>query len=201
MTTAFTTVSLKELIQARRTCYQFADAENFPVSDHTLYECLEAARWAPNHKLTQPWRFLIVGKQAKREMAHIYADNRALRKAQQGDEQYQIFYEKAFDKFIAIPKVVLIGQVLNQNLITQKEDYAACACAIQNFQLMAWSLQVGVQWSTGPIISDPRTYQYLTIDSKQTEIIGALYLGHLKEDCQNQNVKREPLEHFIIHLD
>ena len=201
MTTAFTTVNLKELIQGRRTCYQFADLKDFPVSNQTLYECLEAARWAPNHKLTQPWRFWIVGEQAKEKMAHIYADNRALRKAQREDEQYQILYEKAFEKFRSIPKIVLVGQVLNDNPIIQKEDYAACACAIQNFQLMAWSLKIGVQWSTGPITSDARTYDYLSIVPENIELIGALYLGHLKEDCQNSNSKREPLEYFITHLD
>lgn len=201
MTTEFTTVCLKDLIQSRRTCYQFADADAFPVSDPILYECIEAARWAPNHKLTQPWRFWIVGEQAKQVMADIYADHRALKKVQKDDDQYPSLYSKAFEKFMAIPKVVLVGQVLSQNPTIRKEDYAACACAIQNFQLMAWSLQVGVQWSTGPIISDVRTYQYLSINPNQIELIGALYLGHLKADCQNLSSKREPLEHFIIHID
>ena len=89
MTTSISSDSLKQLIQNRRTCYQYADATDFPIKDESLYDCLEAARWAPNHKLTQPWRFWIIGDQAKLDLAHIYADNRALKKADKPSDLYQ----------------------------------------------------------------------------------------------------------------
>jgi len=195
-----TSVSLKQLILDRRTCYQFSDLKSYPVTDENIYDCLEAARWAPNHKLTQPWRFWIVDGKSKRALADIYAENRALKKAEKHSDSYQELYLKAVDKFMAIPKVVLVGQVINKNPVVQKEDYAACACAIQNFQLMAWSLNMGVQWSTGPIINDQRTYNYLDQDSTQLELIGALYLGHRKQGCQGLNSKRNALKECVTHL-
>ena len=201
MTTHFTSDSLKQLIQDRRTCYQFADTSDYPVNDEMLYECLEAARWAPNHKLTQPWRFWIIGSQTQQGLAHIYAENRALKKSDKASDLYQELYTKAVEKFMAIPKIVLVGQVLNENPIVVKEDYAACACAIQNFQLMAWSLKLGVQWSTGPILKDERTMEKLKISANKVELIGALYIGFQKPDCQKFYSKREPLETFITHID
>ena len=201
MTAPISSDSLKQLIQNRRTCYQYADITDSPISDESIYECLEAARWAPNHKLTQPWRFWIIGEQTKTEIAQIYADNRALKKADESSDLYQALYSKAVKKFLAIPKVVLVGQVLNEDPIICKEDYAACACAIQNFQLMACSLQLGVQWSTGPIINDERTMNKLKLDSKKVNLIGALYIGYQKPDCQNPSSKRHPLETFITHMD
>ena len=196
------TESLYELIQSRRTCYQFLDKDIAPVDDIKLNICLQAALWAPNHKLTQPWRFWVVGDEAKKKLAHIYADNRANKKALLEACCYERFYEKAFAKFMEIPKVVLVGQALSQCETTQKEDYAACACAIQNFQLMAWQQSMGVQWSTGPIISDSRTYRELELQRNDIEIIGALYMGSIDEQCfSNSLPKRKTLEEVTVYLD
>ena len=103
---------------------------------------------------------------------------------------------------MAIPKVVLVGQILSRCETTQKEDYAACACAIQNFQLMAWQQTMGVQWSSGPIISDSRTYKELELQRTDIEIIGALYLGNIDDQCQPKSLpKRKTLEEITVYLD
>ncbi len=200
---------LLSFIQSRRTCYQFLDKQTFPVYLNELKMCLNAAIYAPNHKLTQPWRFWLGGEETQRQLAHIYADNRALKNTQsltkkllnQSKMDYDFFYQKAFDKFMTIPSIVLVGQYLSINKVVSKEDYAACACAIQNFQLMAWSLNIGVQWSTGPIISDQRTYDLLEIKKENIELIGVLYLGHIDEGClPNKEVKRKPLNDVTVFL-
>ncbi|MCF6253161.1 MAG: nitroreductase family protein [Thiomicrorhabdus sp.] len=197
--------NLLHIIQSRRTCYQFLGKANHPVSLKAIQTCLEAAIYAPNHKLTQPWVFWLVSDALQVKLAHIYADNRALKSTQTVLENkesiYQGVYKKSFDKFIAIPSVVLVGQRLSNKELVCKEDYAACACAIQNFQLMAWSLKIGVQWSTGPIISDQRTYDLLTIKVQDIELIGALYLGHINESClPNKLPKRKPVSEVMIEL-
>lgn len=191
-----------KLIQSRRTCYQFLDGKKYPIDEDQLNLCLQAAIFAPNHKLTQPWRFWVLGENSKAKLADIYADNRAAKKAQSDSDCYQSFYDKAIEKFSAIPKVILVGQSQHQDPIVAKEDYAACSCAIQNFQLMAWQQQIGVQWSTGPIINDPRTYELFGIDQKEVQLIGALYLGNIDGTCQpNQNVKRKPIKDITAYLD
>ena len=205
MTLSINSDALKQLIQNRRTCYQFADSKTHPVGDKPLFDCLDAARWAPNHKLTQPWRFWIISHKAQQDLAHVYAEHRALKKVDKSAELYETLYSKALDKFMAIPKIVMVGQVLNKEgptqAITQKEDYAACACAIQNFQLMAWSLQLGVQWSTGAIIKDLRTYKRIGIDVNHIELIGVLYLGYQKPNCQGLSSKRHALDYFVTYLE
>ncbi|WP_178862497.1 nitroreductase family protein [Thiomicrorhabdus cannonii] len=192
--------SLLALIQSRRTCYQF-DSQVELKAD-ALQLCLEAARWAPNHKLTQPWRYWVLGPNTQSQLAEIYADNRARKKA--SDEcNYDCLYQKAIAKFQRIPQVILVGQVLNPDPVIQKEDYAACACAIQNLQLMAWNLQIGVQWSTGPILQDHRTHALLNSDPSQIELIGALYIGPISAQDQknlNSNARRKPLEEIVTYL-
>lgn len=158
----------------RRTIYQFLAK---PVEADKLSQCLAAAVWAPNHGLTEPWRFFVLGHQTKNALKAIYADQRATKRASCGSD-YAECYQKAESKFDAIPQLVLVGQVRSENPVQLKEDYAACSCAIQNFQLAAWELGLGVQWSTGPILTDKRTYRLLELDSNQLELIGALYIGY-----------------------
>lgn len=195
------TESFLKLIQSRRTCYQFLAKENHPIEKQKLQNCLQAAIWAPNHKLTQPWIFWVVGDEIKPKLADIYADNRATKKSQIDPDCYDYFYDKALQKFLAIPQVVLVGQRLSENEVVKTEDYAACACAIQNFQLIAWQQNIGVQWSTGPIINDIRTYQTLDIELEKIQIIGALYMGNIDENCQPKiPPKRKLVDEVTIYL-
>ncbi len=191
-------LELLTLIKSRRTCYQFSDR---PVEINDVKPCLEAAIWAPNHKLTQPWRFWVVSEQQQKALASTYAKLRADSRAEPNSENYLMIYESAIEKFMKIPKIVLVGQALVDDVLVQKEDYAACSCAIQNFQLMAWQMGMGVQWSTGPIIKDQHTYQQIEADSQQIELVGILYMGHLKGDCSTQNGKRKPLSEVVFGLE
>lgn len=191
--------SLLSLIQSRRTCYQF---EQQPVAVEALERCFEAARWAPNHKLTQPWRYWVAGIKTHTALAEIYADTRARKKASD-DCNYDCLYHKALAKFQRIPQVVLVGQVISNDPVIFKEDYAACACAIQNLQLQAWSQQIGVQWSTGPVLQDERTHALLGTDPAEIELIGALYMGVISPQDQlnlNANARRKPLDEIVRYL-
>lgn len=169
-----------DLAKQRRSVYQFLDQ---PVEDQKIQTCLEAAIWAPNHKLTEPWRFFVLGAETKNQFEVLYGKLRADSRAEIGTPEYEMIQAKGEQKFAKIPKVVLVGQVKAENPVTYKEDYAACACAIQNFQLMAWELGLGVQWSTGPLIDNPETYQKLGVNPAEIELIGLLYIGYPKLEC------------------
>ncbi|KUJ74207.1 nitroreductase [Thiomicrospira sp. XS5] len=184
-----------QTIKSRRSVYQFTPA---PIKAEWINQCLEAAIWAPNHKVTEPWRFWVLGPDTQASLAHIYADSRAMKRAEPKTDAFTAIYDKAILKFRAIPKIVLVGQVLSSDPIMRKEDYAACSCAIQNFQLAAWELGLGVQWSTGPIIQDERTFKALQIDSDKVELIGALYMG--KPACVGET-GRKPIEKVTTYLD
>ena len=54
-------MDVEEAIRGRRTHKAYAPD---PVEPATLDELLELARWAPNHHLTNPWRFRVVGPEA-----------------------------------------------------------------------------------------------------------------------------------------
>ncbi|MGE4503177.1 MAG: nitroreductase [Thiomicrospira sp.] len=180
-----------ELAKQRRTIYQFSAT---PVMLHQLECCLEAAIWAPNHGLTEPWRFFVIGPKTREALRLIYASSRAAKRAEVDTVEYDAIYQKALAKFDAIPQVVLVAQKRCEDAVVSKEDYAACACAIQNFQLAAWEQGIGVQWSTGPIIKAIETYQALGVSVDDVEWIGILYMGYA--DCI-PNQRRQPLSEVV----
>jgi len=189
--------SILNLIKTRRTVYQFKKQS---VENDLINTCLEAAIWAPNHKMMQPWQFYVVGSQTQVLLADIYARLRASKKFEEGSIDYESAYLKAKTKFLKIPKIVFVGQKLmeGESSIETQENYAACACAIQNFQLMAHQLTLGVQWSTGPIISDVRTFELFKINAQQIRLIGALYMGYYEGQIQST---RKPIEAVTTYLD
>ena len=68
-----------ELLRGRRTVDRF---RTDTVPDKTLiHEAIEVARWAPNHHVTEPWRFALLGPAAQ---ARIVELNTALVTASKG---------------------------------------------------------------------------------------------------------------------
>lgn len=162
-----------ETLLSRRTIYQFKPT---PVPEVILERALEAATWAPNHGLTEPWHFYVLGPRTQQHMAQIYARLRADKRADPGTDAWQAQFDRALNRFEAFPRIVLVGQVMAESPIQQQEDAAAVACAIQNLQLALWSKGVGCQWSTGPIIRAEETRRLLNLPD-QVDLVAALYIG------------------------
>ena len=84
------------------------------------------------------------------------------------------------DKFLNPSHLLISSQILNKDELIKKEDYAACACAIQNLAISLASSGVQIKWSSGEIIRSKRIYNILNIDSKLEEIIGFIWVGYGK---------------------
>lgn len=144
-------MNLYELILSRRTIKDFKPDV---VPTEVLDRALTAGTWAQNHKLTEPWRFIIVGPQTHASLAAIDA------------------------KLATKPAIVAVTCRRSDNAEQQREDYAAVCCAIQNIQLAAWADGVGMQWSSGRTAMSPQTRDLLGIDPAVEEMAGLLYFGY-----------------------
>ena len=156
-------MELSEAILARRTIKDFRPD---PVPADLLDRALTAGLWAQNHKLTEPWRFTILGPETHRQLASVFADT-------QGPDGRADAERKITSK----PLVVAVSQRLANDDNTRREDYAAVACALQNIQLVAWAEGLGMQWSSGKIVRLESVYRLLGIDRQDEEIVGLLFFG------------------------
>ena len=168
-------MELSEAILGRRTIKDFKPA---PVPIEVLDRALTAGLWAQNHRLTEPWRFTILGPETHRKLAEGFAGAQAgLSKPGEEASKSDKIRADAMGKILSKPCVVAVSQRLGAPAQKQ-EDYGAISCAIQNIQLAAWAEGVGMQWSSGKIIQMPQTYAALGIETEREEIVGILFFGY-----------------------
>ena len=165
-------MDVNNAIFERRTVHAFNSKK---VEEKLIYNAINAANQAPCHRLTFPWRFYSIGISKRNEILKLAIDIKSSKKSL--DENSKKIIK---DKFLNPSHLLISSQILNKDELIKKEDYAACACAIQNLALSLASSGVQIKWSSGEIIRSKRIYNILNIDSKLEEIIGFIWVGYGK---------------------
>jgi nitroreductase len=162
-------MTLQELIADRRTVHDYRPE---PLPDGAVERAVSAATAAPNHRMTEPWRFVRVGPEARAVLLGISADLKG---------GLSVIGESAVQKLKAKmlnpAELLVVCQVRHDDPEVAREDYAAVACSVQNAMLSFWSEGLGSKWSTGAVTTDERTYRALGIDPAHEEIVGFLWAG------------------------
>ena len=185
-------MDIKEAIVSRRSVFKFKQE---PVPNAVIEQIFSYGIWAPNHHLTEPWRFTVIGEATQLTLAERYRDIRVEQAADDVDAaNLAKIGELAYEKFMSKPVIIAVSCVQEGDEQRQREDYAAACCAMQNVQLAAWDAGVGMQWSTGPITLEEQTYQLLGIDSAKEYIIGFFYTGY---PAEIKDPKRQPIGAFL----
>ena len=163
-------MEISEAIKKRRTLHIFSKKS---VPGEVIEKSIVAANHAPCHRRTFPWRFTSLGMK-KREL--LFQLQLTLKFG--GNPINESNKKKIRDKILNPSHLLIATQVCSDNQVQKLEDYAACACAIQNLSLSLVSDDVGCKWSTGKITTDPKTYQIAEIDPSEEEIIGFIWIGY-----------------------
>lgn len=165
-------MDITQVIKERRSIKRFQEKE---VSLQLITELLDAAVWAPNHRLTEPWRFIIVHGDAKLKLAETA---RAIREANETDpEKKKVMGEKVYEKIASNPMYVIVVMKEDENPKVKEEDFAATCCLIQNFSLVAWEKEIGMTWHSYGWLQDPLFREAYGIQSNERAIAN-LHLGY-----------------------
>ena len=179
---------LEDLIISRRTVHDFIP--NKIPDKNLIKDAINVACWAPNHHLTEPWHFYLLGQETITSICKL---NREMILDTQGAENA----EKKFKRWRNIPGWIIVTCKKSKDNITYQEDYAACCCAIQNLMLSLWSNNIGTKWSTGAVIRDDRCYEITWIDKKLENIVGLIWYGY---PVESTSTTRKNLEQVLIEL-
>ena len=163
-------MEIAQAIKKRRTIHIFS---NKSVPREVIEKSIVAANQAPCHRRTFPWRFTNIGMK-KREL--LYQLQLTLKFGEKPIDDSNL--KKIRDKFLNPSHLLIASQVCTDNQVQKLEDYAACACAIQNLSLSLVADDVGCKWSTGKITTDPNTYQIAEINPSEEEIVGFIWIGY-----------------------
>src|SRR6476661_2969271 len=139
-----------ELFPSRRSIREFTSREITRAEIETL---LEHAVTAPNHRLTQPWKFFVLGPQARR----AYGLALGARKAKKIEDPAaaEQLRQKIGDEHAALPAMIAVAISQNENPEIREEDYAAGMMAVQNIALAAVGLGLGTHIKSGAVMDDP----------------------------------------------
>lgn len=165
-----------DFIRGRRSVDQFTDEAPDPA---IIEQAVEVARWAPNHHLTQPWRFYTLGPQSVARVIELNCELVAERK---DDEVAQLKRER----WQTMPGWLAMTCVVEADPVTAREDYAACACAIQNLMLYLHAAGLASKWISGEVTRHPDLLPALAIDPAQEYCVGLLWYGYPKRRPRSQ---------------
>jgi nitroreductase len=168
-------VKLDELAAARRTHKAFGPE---PVPRETLLELLDVARLAPNHHLTQPWRFRVLGPETLAALKRVAG-------------------EKEAQKLDRAPTLVLATAALTGDLVMDEEDVCATAAAIQLVLLAATERGIATYWRTPQVLRTKIGREAVGLPQGE-RFLGLLHFGTAARDPAPR--EREPVGRYVEFL-
>ena len=160
-----TSVVLDALLR-RRTVNEF---DTSPVSDIVLRRAVQAAIAAPCHGMTEPWRFIQLGKKTISKIAALNAEGIM--------KKDPVMAEKKRERWEKIPGWCVVTSAKSDGGLKEQEDYAATCGAVQNFMLAMWAEGVGTKWTTGPVTRTEEFAKLCGINLKKEQVVGCIWYG------------------------
>jgi len=145
----FNIEEVNKVIRNRRSQFVAQFKENDPVEDGIIKELLENANWAPTHKLTEPWRFVVFSGDGLKKLAD-YQSNLYKERSKKTGVFKEAVYNKLKENPLKASHVIAIGMKrdLRANL-PEMEEISSVAMAVQNMYLTASARGLAAYWSTG----------------------------------------------------
>jgi nitroreductase len=168
-------MDLEEAIRTRRTHKAFASE---PVDRQTLHELLELARWAPNHHLTNPWRFHVMGPGSLAKLKEVAGPEQA-------------------SKLDRAPTLVVVTTTRMRDPIQDEEDLLSTGVAAYIVLLAAHARGLVGYWRTPGILRSERGRAAVGIPDDE-RFVALLHLGHPRQE--KEAPEREPAGHYVTYL-
>ena len=164
-----TGTTVYEAIHNRRMNNEFTE---FVPDREALQRMLDAAVWAPNHRLTNPWRFYVLekGGEKRAQVAQLAYDNQF---ARSGNHENA---DGSRQRVLDAPGLIYVYSVPGDSEEMTQENYAAACCAVQNLLLAAVAEGLAGDWSTGNTTRHPALAETLGGEPDWT-MVGALFIG------------------------
>lgn len=170
-------MELEHAIRTRRTHKAYGPE---PLDRTTLDELFELARWAPNHKLTNPWRFRVLGPAALERL-----------KAAAGDPIAAAKLDRA-------PTLVLVSATQTGDPVMDEEDVLAAATAAYVVLLAAHGRGLAGYWRTPGVVRTPAGRAALGVPEDE-HVLGLLHLGHPRQEPRVPD--RAPVQDVVSYLE
>jgi nitroreductase len=168
-------MELEEAIRTRRTHKAY---RHEPVDRETLHALFELARWAPNHNLTNPWRFRVLGPEALGRLKEAAGPDAA-------------------GKLDRAPTLVVASQLRSDDPVQDEEDLCATATAIAYVLLAAHGRGLAGYWRTPAVLRSAAGRAAVGVPDAE-RVLGLVHLGHPRQE--KEPPERQPPGDYVTFL-
>lgn len=169
---------VNDLIRSRRSIYTNMFSGE-PVDNSIIEEMLENANWAPSHRLTNPWRFMVFHGEGLKKLSEFQGE---LYRQRSGADFDEAKFKKMVDKPLECSHVIAIGMHRDEKeRVPEIEEVCSVACAVQNMWITASAHRIGCYWSTGGVTFYEEAKPFFGL-GKHDKLMGFLYIGMPKTD-------------------
>ncbi len=168
-------MDLEEAIRGRRTHKVYGP---HPVPRERLEELFELARWAPNHHLTNPWRFRVLGPEALERLKDAAGEGAAA-------------------KLDRAPTLVCASVLLTGEPIQDEEDLLATGCAVYAVLLAAHARGYAGYWRTPAVLRTPEGREAVGMEGGE-KFVALIHLGEARQE--KPAPERLPAPEFVTYL-
>jgi nitroreductase len=169
-------MDVEQAIRTRRTHKAFGSE---PLERQTLEELFELARWAPNHHVTNPWRFHVLGPDALTRLKHAAGPEHAA-------------------KLDRAPTLIVVSAALSGEELQDEEDLHATAIAAYILLLVAHARGFAGYWRTPAVLRTPEGRAAVDLLHEE-HVLGLIHLGSPRQ--QNAPPEREDPGAYVTYLD
>ncbi len=179
-----------DIILNRRSIYPRQYEKGKPVPDEIIWQILENANRAPNHKQTEPWRFKVFSGDGRRYFAELQA---GIYQEYAGEDYSDNRYQKLLEYPLLASHVISIGMRRNEaGVLPENEEMAAVACAVENMFLSVTAYGLGSYWTTAGITYFEQSKAHFDLGEKD-KLMGFFYIGYVAIPFK-QLSRRSPIQ-------
>jgi nitroreductase len=169
-------MDVETAIRTRRTHKAFGpDA----LSREQIEELLDLARWAPNHNLTAPWRFRVLGPRALTRLKEVAGPEGAT-------------------KLDRAPTLIVVSSALGDDPIQNEEDLHATAVASYIVLLGAHARGLAGYWRTPALLWSEGGREAVGLPDSE-RFVALLHLGSARQE--KEAPQRPPVAQTTSFLD
>ena len=167
------------------------------IDDQIIWQILENANWAPNHGLTQPWRYKVFCDSGLEKLANFQADWYQINTSK--DKFKPEKYERMKTNILKSSHVIVICMERQiSEKIPEIEEIEAIACSVQNMALTAAAYDICSFWGSGGVTYTNELKEFLSLGEKD-KCLGYLYLGY--SDTPTTKSRRDRIQDKVKWID
>lgn len=186
-----------KLITSRRSVFQ-QNYSGEQVDDAIVKQMLENANWAPTHKFTEPWRFVVYTRDGLKTLGTQQAA--VYKKVTTADGTFkEERYQNLLTKSLLSSHIIVVGMKRDKNKsVPEIEEVGAVFCAVENMYLTATAYGIGGYLSTGGITYFEEAKELFGLD-RDDKLLGFFHVGIPKSKLTEG--RRRPVQEKVTWID